>query len=67
MSFFVSEEYYHSTNIKVIESNLLILPEKVQVSEDNMFVFHVVLLVMCAGCCTVFCSCCFTMHILLKS
>lgn len=48
MSFLVSEEYYHSTNIKVIENNLLILQEKVQVSEDNMFLFHVVLPVVCA-------------------
>lgn len=36
ISFLVSEECYHSTNIKVIENNLLILQEKVQVSEDNV-------------------------------
>lgn len=59
MSFLVSEGYYHSTNTKVIENNLLILQKKVQVSNDSMFVFPMVLPVMCAGCCTMFCSCCF--------
>lgn len=59
MSFLVSEEYYHSTNAKVIENNLLILQEEAQVSEDNIFVLCVVLPVLCAGCCAVFCGCCF--------
>lgn len=46
--------------MEVIENNLLFLQENVDVSEDNMFVFHAGLPVMYAACCTVFSNYCFT-------
>lgn len=52
--------------MEVIENNLLFIQENVEVSEDNMFVFHAGLPLMHAACCTVFSNYCCTVQVQFK-